>query len=129
MQQNLEQIRAANALKTAEKTTKGAVAKLPAMILTNGLLATAAFANELKKGGGAKRPGMQAAINGAAEHLASRHLGLPLPPHCTTAQSLIDSLVKATSADLQRASTEALAFLGYVKRFAKSSGSADREES
>ncbi len=48
---NLEQIRAGKALTVAERTSKTSVSKLPAMILANGLMATAAFASEKKKDG------------------------------------------------------------------------------
>ena len=43
---NLEQIRAARALADERNTTKRDVTKLPALIINNGLLATAAFAAE-----------------------------------------------------------------------------------
>jgi CRISPR-associated protein Cmr5 len=40
---NLEQIRAAHALSAARQLDRGAVTKLPALIINNGLLATIAF--------------------------------------------------------------------------------------
>jgi CRISPR/Cas system CMR-associated protein Cmr5 small subunit len=133
MQQNLEQIRAANALKTAglEPTTKASVSKLPAMILTNGLLAAIAFAIEPKKDRTPKRPGMQAAMEGVAKHLADPHIQMPLFKDCANPNTLLTKLssAPATSADLQRASSEALAFLGYVKRFAKPAKPGEGEES
>jgi CRISPR/Cas system CMR-associated protein Cmr5 small subunit len=49
--QNLEQIRAAAALAVADKTTKADVSKLPAMIISNGLLAATAFATEMTSHG------------------------------------------------------------------------------
>ena len=47
--QNLDQVRAAHALKEALKTDKAAVSKLPAMLLSNGLLGMLAFAAEAEK--------------------------------------------------------------------------------
>ncbi len=63
---NLEQIRAAAALKVAKLATKADVNKLPALIITNGLLSAAAFANERNKMGEATRPDMRSVIQGAA---------------------------------------------------------------
>jgi len=114
---NLEQIRAAAALPVAERTTKADVNKLPALIIANGLLAATAFANEKKDNGrGAKRPAMQAVLNGVAKHLAS----LTIVPGATDADSLVEKLTKdpqANSTKLQRATAETLAFIAYVKRF------------
>lgn len=118
---NLEQIRAAHALTVSDKTTKADVNKLPAMIIANGLLATTAFANERNDKGVPKRPAMQAVMNGVAEHLASPQIGIV--PGAKDADSLIKLLSnendpQANSLRLQRAAAEALAFIGYVKRFA-----------
>jgi CRISPR-associated protein Cmr5 len=124
VQQNLEQIRATNALRTAThaegsvRANKGYVSKLPAMILTNGLLAALAFASERKAGTDRKRPEMNIAASGIAQHLADARLQLPGLSHCRDADSLLLALGKLQSLDLQRATDEALAFLGYLKRFA-----------
>ena len=48
---NLEQIRAAAALEPAKTLDKAAVNKLPAMIMSNGLLATIAFCHAESSGG------------------------------------------------------------------------------
>ncbi|HOX00909.1 MAG TPA: type III-B CRISPR module-associated protein Cmr5 [Candidatus Paceibacterota bacterium] len=118
--QNLEQIRAAAALPVAQHTTKADVNKIPAMIITNGLLAAIAFANERKNDGQeAKRPAMQAVFDGAARHLAL----VGIVPGAIDSDSLIRGLAgpnrpEATSVRLQRATTEVLAFIAYVKRFA-----------
>lgn len=118
--QNLEQIRAAAALKVAEKTTKSDVNKLPAMIMTNGLLAATAFATETSKGGGYKREAMAEVLNGTARHLANPIHGLTVCAGIKDAQAMTQVLSeKANSADLQRATAEALSFIGYVKRFAR----------
>lgn len=134
MQQNLEQIRATNALRTAAhaegivRATKGYVSKLPAMILTNGLLAAVAFASERKARTERKRPEMNIAAAGIAQHLADPRLQFQGLNQCKDAESLLAALAKLQSLDLQRATDEALAFLGYLKRFAPS-GKEDGEES
>lgn len=126
---NLEQIRAAAALKTAPTTTKAVVSKLPAMILANGLLATCAFAGEKKKDGRTpKRPEMKAALDGAAEHLAKAELNIGVLVNAKTSEDLIAKLSVADSLHLQRASSEALAFLSYVKRFTTKEGSEESSE-
>ena len=115
--QNLEQIRAAAALQVAEQTTKADVNKLPAMIITNGFLAAAAFANE---DAGQKRPGMATVMDGAARHLANPIHGLTILAKIKNATDMILALSdRASSSELQRATAEALAFIGYVKRFAR----------
>ena len=120
--QNLDQIRAAAALPAAaaEKTTKQAVSKLPAMIIANGLLATAAFADEHKNESDPKRKEMKNAMDAVAGHLANPVHGMAILNGCKDCRTLIERLTRApaTSLDLQRATTEALAFLAYVKRFA-----------
>lgn len=119
---NLEQMRAAAALRVAKHTTKADVNKLPAMILTNGLLAATSFANEKKDNGRVpKRLAMQVVMDGAAAHLAASEINIV--PGATNAESLIDRLTnpndcRANSIRLQRATAEALSFIGYVKRFA-----------
>ncbi len=112
---NLDQIRAAAADKLLPHGQKhnfdrSDVVGIPALILTNGLLSAAAFCCEEGKD---KRQGMKRAFDEIAEHLKNRGL--------TTASSgpaLISDLANRNSLDLQRATTEALAFLAYLKRFA-----------
>jgi len=110
--QNLDQIRAAAALEAADNTSKQAVSKLPALILQNGLLAAAAFATEDKP----PRKKMGAAMNAIASHLSQR---IPHLANQTTAAKMINTLssTAATPHDLQRATSEALAFLAFLKRF------------
>jgi len=110
---NLEQIRAANALDPAKELSRSAVNKLPAMILTNGLLATAAFCNA--EGGGENRGDMKKALVATAKHLAS--LG-HLSSNTYTVEGMITDLSQRCSHELQRATAEALAFIAYLKRFA-----------
>ena len=126
---NLEQIRAAKALAVASKTSKTAVSKLPAMILANGLLAAAAFACETKKDGRTpKRSEMKAALDGAAEHLATAELSIPVLANAKTGNELIAKLSAADSVHLHRATSETLAFLSYLKRFTTKEGSEEKGE-
>jgi CRISPR type III-B/RAMP module-associated protein Cmr5 len=126
---NLEQIRARQALLTAEKTSKTAVSKLPAMILANGLLAAAAFASEKKKDGKTpKRPDMKGAVDGTVLHLATPELGHTVLSRSKTTEDLIRELSSSDSSQLQRATAEALAFLGYVKRFTTKEGGEEGQD-
>ena len=111
--QNLEQIRAAHALEPAKKLDRSAVNKLPAMILANGLLAAAAFCDA--EGGGDPRKDMKAALNATAAHLAQRGL---IATGKNTAKGIIEDLSGRDSKHLHRATSEALAFIAYLKRFA-----------
>jgi CRISPR type III-B/RAMP module-associated protein Cmr5 len=109
--QNLEQRRAAHALTAAGRTDKASVARLPGMILTNGLLATLAFACEPGK---ENRGGQLAAADALATHLAAL---VPELAGVTTGAVLAQQLTKSDALTLQRATTEALAYLCYLKRY------------
>ena len=111
---NLEQTRAANALEPAQKLKRSAISGLPALILQNGLLATAAFCNA--DGGGPNRKDMRAALDATASHLAKLEL---LSKDTTTAREMIDDLSKCDSLHLQRAVVESLAFIAYLKRLSQ----------
>ncbi len=110
--QNLDQIRAANALEAADRVREKAVTKLPAMIVNNGLLAAAAFAM-------AKSEELIGAMNAVAVHLADPRIGR-LPENAKSTEALIRHLVSpGTGSDrLRLATSEALAYLSYLKRFA-----------
>lgn len=118
--QNLDQIRAAKAYSTVFSACnnqpafdRSDIAKLPAMILSNGLLPSLAFAMD-------GREKMQLACDGLAAHLADPRLGISLLEGKHTANQLSAALRSetATYLDLQRATSEALAFLTFLKRFA-----------
>lgn len=114
--QNLEQLRAQAALAPAKKLDRSAISKLPALIISNGLLGTAAFC--VAPGGGENKRDMLDALNATASHLAARQI---IGRQHTTAQGIIDDL-SAVGRDvihLQRATAEALAYLSYLKRFAQ----------
>lgn len=113
--QNLDQIRAAAACKLlplgkSHPFDRSDVVGIPALILSNGLLAAAAFCCEQGK---ETRTGMKNAFDGIALHLRERGL-----TSASTGPSLITDLSARNSLDLQRATTEALSFISYLKRFA-----------
>lgn len=124
--QNLEQIRAAEALKFWEnpdnrKSCGGeeggdVVSKLPSLIINNGLLATLAFA-KAKEGGHAK---LMAEV---LRFLALKNVqAMAAPTGFRQGDGLLDpgirTLTEKDSLVLQRATAEALAYLAYLKRFA-----------
>lgn len=128
--QNLEQIRAKHALnfwhpaQGPSPTAAGAndgdvISKLPSLIMSNGLLPTAAFARS--KGGGHER--LMTEVFQFLSH-ADRNI-LPPPPTRRTQEVELDAYLRAltegndaTSTRLQIATAEALAYLGFLKRFA-----------
>lgn len=118
---NLEQIRAANALAYANAgaNTRGAqggevVKKLPALIMSNGLLAAGAFA--YAKGEG---EGWYVCFNYLAEHLAHPEVDL-VPRDKKDLRTLMEHLSQnADSAVLKHATEESLAWLCYAARFVK----------
>lgn len=120
--QNLDQIRAAAALAAANSRQgvkfsflRSDVAGFPAIIMENGLLAAFAYADETGK---ETRKGIKFACDRTAAHLAGH--GINVLRNKTTARALIEALSEpaATSLDLQRATSEALIFFGFLKRFA-----------
>jgi len=117
--QNLDQIRAAAASKHLplgenHPFDKSDLAGIPALILANGLLSTVAFCCEMDSRK-PKRPGMSYAIDALAEHLKELHI-----TSAATGQKLIEDLAAQNlNLTLQRATTESLAFFGYMKRFAR----------
>lgn len=123
---NLDQLRAANALTAAELPgrdqrpkliDKSSVAKLPGMILTNGLLATLAFAcEEGKENRRAIYTAAYTAANALAIHLGSTFVELN---GCNSGTVLGNRLAGGNALTLQRATTESLAYLSYLKRFAE----------
>jgi CRISPR-associated protein Cmr5 len=112
---NLEQIRAANALACADSLERQAVRKLPALLLANGLLAAASFSLDSES-----RKSMRAIWAAIGNHLHQRgHLKAALTGADDNAKvrSFLKELAGRSSPELQRASSEALAYLGYLKRF------------
>lgn len=108
---NLEQLRAAHALKWASSLQRKHVDGIPALILNNGLLSATAFALD------EKRAPMAAAMDAVADHLAARGI---IPRDSASALGLVTFLSDSSQpVRLQLATVEALAYLGYLKRFAK----------
>lgn len=117
--ENLEQIRAKNALEAGKNISKREVNKIPGLILSNGLLATIAFSIEKDDKDNPKRKQMKEVMDAAARHLKHPVFGLShILNNCANADDLLEKLSKASSFDLQRATAEILEFIGYVKRFA-----------
>jgi len=119
--QNLEQIRAKNALSFSlnpvnKKGADGgeAIKKIPAMIVGNGLLATIAFSLESRKDG-YSRPGFIAIFDAIAQHLSSPEIAII--EDCSQTQDLIEALTESNSETLKLATAEALEWLGYARRF------------
>jgi len=119
---NLEQIRAAAALQPAKSLDKSAVNKLPAMIMSNGLLATIAFCHA--ESGGVNRSHMTNALQATARHLAAQNL---VAAGTADLMALVKDLSGRDSHHLQRATGEALAFIGYLRRFAEKDKNAQKE--
>ncbi len=114
--QNLEQIRARNALKLGiVKGDKGGevIKKVPSLILNHGLLATAAFSFSEKEG-------WEKVFNAIAAHLADPEIAI-LPANCTDRVVLMKQLtaVETTSETLKLATAETMAWLAFATRFTK----------
>ncbi len=124
---NLEQIRAANALGCADALDRQAVRKLPAMVLANGLLAAAAFSLDSES-----RRNMRTVWVAIGKHLHQRGHLKAAPTgqdDNATVKSYLKELCARSSGELQNATAEALAYLGYLKRFTpKPAGEPDDAE-
>lgn len=125
--ENLEQRRAAHALAKAQACRKqdndgDCLPGYPGLIINNGLLATLAFAMEksIVMGQVSRRAQWWAVSSAIADHL--HQLGIVRsqqgePDAASLRNELISTRCDAFT--LRRATDEALAFLGYLKRFAK----------
>lgn len=119
---NLDQIRAHNALLHKDRISNSqgggdAISGFPMLVLTDGLLASLAFACEWKnqQTGARKHPGEYTVATAIAEHL--RHSQISIC-NSTDADDLLHKLAsQPTDALLRRATAETLAFLNYLKRF------------
>lgn len=106
---NLDQVRAIHAYESGEKLEKSYVDRVPSMIVNNGLLATAAFAatdNQKERIG--------PVIRAVALYLKSQKL-----TSAETPADLCKDLANKSSEQLRLATDEALAYLSFLKRFAK----------
>ncbi len=109
---NLEQLRAAHALESAPTIQKGAgegkasgvVKKIPAQVITNGLLASMAFA--LSKEGEAGFANVYDAFIHYYEPISS-----------STLRDALEELSNGSAEELRRATAELMAYLNYLRRF------------
>jgi len=118
---NLEQIRAANAIKYKDEVFPGSdggevVKKVPAMIRENGFLAAAAFALEKKGNGDYKNPGHKKVFDCILGHLA--HSDVKKTDKANL-EGFVIWLTEKSSAELREITDESLAYLNYLRRFAR----------
>ncbi len=112
---NLEQIRAANALKASPDIEGGKeggrniAKKIPTYIRNNGILGAAAYAREVGEGYGSV---MLAVI----DHLSSEGIRMVQSKQL---DSFIDEISGADSIKLRHVTDEAMAYLNYLRRFAE----------
>jgi len=126
--QNLEQIRARNALQFASSTTVSGkeggevIKKIPALITNHGLLATAAYSFTEKEG-------WQKVFDAIAAHLSDKDIGI-FPPSVKNREEMMKFLTDpgCTSDILKRATAEAMAWLCYARRFVKKGENKDNRE-
>ena|SRR5271165_94039 len=117
--QNLEQVRARNALVFANKGLvageKGGeiIKKVSPLIQNHGLLATAAYSFSEKEG-------WQKVFDAIAQHLADKDIAI-VEPGCTNREHLMKFLTRreTTSQTLKQATVETMAWLTYARRFVK----------
>ncbi len=119
---NLDQIRAANAIRFQNTVFPGAeggevVKKVPTMIRDNGMLAAAAFAAEPKGTGNYKNPGHKKVFDCIIEHLASN--GVKLLSKTMSLEEFIQYLAGGDSAILRHVTAESMEYLNYLRRFAR----------
>lgn len=119
--QNLDQIRAANAIKYRNTTFAGVdgggiVKKVPTMIRENGFLGALAFALERDKNNDKKNPGHYQVFECILEHLKTLNR---VPPDRKTPDDLMEFLIERDSAKLRDVTAESLLYMNYLRRFAK----------
>ena len=120
--QNLEQVRARNALKFATKDGEKVcgpqggevIKKLPPLILNHGLLATAAYSFT-------EKVGWQLTFDAIAQHLADPDVAVLPAEKVKDRASLLSFLAEkdTTSEVLKLATIETMAWLQYARRFVK----------
>jgi CRISPR/Cas system CMR-associated protein Cmr5 small subunit len=116
---NLEQIRARNALNAANSGLnfsgqdggKSVAKKIPPHILNHGLLQTLAFAKSI-----GKKPDGEGYKN-LCDQLALHLTNVGVVKDCRTTDQLITTLASGDSVLLKRATSEALAWFNYARRF------------
>lgn len=118
---NLDQIRAANAMEAAKKKMgakeKGEVVKkVPTMIRDNGILGALAFAREAGEG-------YVDCFSAIITHLRSVNVS-----HADGIDSFLKELTEADSGEMRRVTSEAMAYLNYLRRFAEKPEKGERSE-
>ena len=126
---NKEQVRARNALaalnRLSTKNYKGEsggdiLTGFPALIVNNGILATIAYC--LSKSERGKKSGHELICDEISQHLADPDINclvLLQKNKEPDTQSLLDFLVNSNSDKLRLCTSEALAYLNFLRRFAK----------
>ena len=120
---NLEQIRAKNALAAADSIGKGkeggrAVAKkVPAQIIQNGFLGALAFAIESSNDGKDDKNGYGNTFKAIQKHL--KDIGKDIGVCDGDLKGFLDGLCGKSAAELRMVTDETLAYLNYLRRFAK----------
>lgn len=123
---NLAQIRALNAVKAAEDAVfagqnGGEVAKkIPAYIIESGLLGALAFA--LEKGGGHLE-----VFEAVLEHLKSDGINDPTARNAADPEAWFEELAKADVSQLRAATAETMAYLAFLRRFAKKESKQEKD--
>ena len=113
---NLHLIRSQAALRTIGANPdldRSAISKLPALIINNGLLPAASYCQAESSGEG--RSQMKIAMDSIATHLTERKI----VTGANSTANLITKLSEGNSDTLRRATTEALHYFAFLKRFAK----------
>lgn len=128
--QNLEQVRARNALAFASSATKTSgqqggevIKKIPPLILNHGFLATAAYGFDRNDRGGFRYEAHKLAFDAIAKHLCDPEIRI-LPEGCNNLEKMAEHLTgnETTSEDLKLATAEAMAWLNYARRFVTRNG-------
>ena len=115
---------AVNNIDDAFKKQYGSIVKkLPMLILTNGLASTSAFL--LAKS--TPKEGKPKSNENKAHEAAYEHLSKWVMSQLQPGGKLMDWIINHSSADYRRATTEALAYLNWLKRFAEAKGLGEEE--
>ncbi len=127
--QNMEQKRAAHALTWSSKIQSGkdggeVVKKIPPLIITNGILATMAFAIEPGgKNSRYKNEGHYSVFDAIADHLYTNcEYGFLKGSTALTVEQLLRKATEIDATTLRSLTTEALAYMAYLRRFVKKGG-------
>lgn len=135
LKRNLEQMRAQNALEASlGKKFKGTndgevVKKVPTMIRENGLLGALAFAMEAKEDKKEKagikltNPGHNDVFRAIIRHLAD----VGIIEHEVDMRTFVENLCESDATHLRAVTSEAMAYLNYLRRFASKGGKEEQD--